>query len=251
MNEKYEQIHTNQKFPAMIHYFNFETMKNIPKDYRIEPHWHRSIELSYIQKGNIQLTINNKSTILHANDFIFINSGMIHEIERIDEENCEVMMLILDYHFLKKVCPDFEQYTFNINKSKKALNRFKEIYLSLIQLSTNHHEYDELLINAYIYEIIYLLMNECIEELTDLDLQYLKKQQHILLDYIENHYQENLSLKHLAIICNMSEEHLSRSFLKTFGINYKRYLTQYRLMKGYSDVISTQDSIQDIALHHG
>lgn len=78
-----------------------------------------------------------------------------------------------------------------------------------------------------------------------------KLQRHFILDYIEDHYQENLSLKNLASIFHMSEEHFSRSFQKIFGINFKKYLTEYRLFQSYNDVVYSNLTIQSIALRHG
>ena len=49
----------------------------------------------------------------------------------------------------------------------------------------------------------------------------------------------------------MSEEHFSRSFQKIFGINFKKYLTEYRLFQSYNDVVYSNLTIQSIALRHG
>lgn len=40
-------------------------------------------------------------------------------------------------------------------------------------------------------------------------------------------------------------------FKKSFGSNFISFLTRYRLHKAYEDIISSTNSIQDIAVKHG
>ena len=104
MKSTYEIINQILIRDVMIHLINAETMKasNFPIDTTcIPPHWHRSIEFSYIRKGSAKLTIQNKTRMLHEGDFIFVNSAQIHQIAS-DNLTSEVLLLIIPYDFLKK-----------------------------------------------------------------------------------------------------------------------------------------------------
>lgn len=251
MDSYYEKVAIHHDFPAMMFYFNEETMKDVQTKDWIPPHWHRSIELSYVKKGNITLCINHQEKVIHAGEFICVNSGMIHELKHNSNSTCEVMMVILSYSFFKKVCKEFDQHLFHINKENEAFDRLVAIYEDLITLYVKKEPYYTLQINAKIYEIVYLLMRYFIDDEISNEVDNFKLQRHFILDYIEEHYQENLSLKNLASISHMSEEHFSHSFQKIFGINFKKYLTEYRLFQSYNDVVYSNLTIQSIALRHG
>ncbi len=250
--DHYEKIKVNKEFPALIYHFigNDESTYALRKN-RIAPHWHRSIEVSYVAKGEVILTINHQKKVIKQGEFIFVNSGLVHELEIHENCKCEVVVVIISYSFLKRVCPEFEQYYFNIDQLKEGFHRLKKIYEKIREFCINPRLFDELMINAYLYEIIYLLLHECLMDVHKDELHLFRKQQHMILDYIEEHYREDLSLKKLAEIYCFSEGHFSRSFQQYFGINFKKYVTNYRLSCSYLDVLNTEYSIQEVAWKHG
>lgn len=73
----------------------------------------------------------------------------------------------------------------------------------------------------------------------------------MVLAYIHDHYQEDLSLNKMTSIFYVSKEHFSRQFHHYVGKSFKEYLMSYRLYKAYDDVISTSKTIQEIAYDHG
>ena len=66
-----------------------------------------------------------------------------------------------------------------------------------------------------------------------------------MITYIYEHYDEELKLK------DMAKHFLVSEFKKSFGSNFTSFLTRYRLHKAYEDIISSTNSIQDIAIKHG
>ena len=66
---------------------------------------------------------------------------------------------------------------------------------------------------------------------TDEDLSHGNEQIKQVLDYINNHYRENLSLERIARIAYMNPSYFSVYFKKNTGLNFKEYLTQIRLKR--------------------
>lgn len=112
-------------------------------------------------------------------------------------------------------------------------------------------EHDELLINAYLYELLYILMKDYQVDISQKNYFVSKKRQHRILEYIESHYNEDLNLTTLAQMCHMNEEYFSRHFKKLFGINFKTYLTDYRIYRSFYDVVNSDKSIQNISMEYG
>ncbi|CDN43277.1 helix-turn-helix domain-containing protein [Paenibacillus sp. P22] len=68
-----------------------------------------------------------------------------------------------------------------------------------------------------------------------------------VLDYIHEHYDEELSLDYFACQMNMSAGHFSRLFKEEVGEKYVEYLAMYRLKKAKELLLSTDLRIDDIA----
>lgn len=105
--------------------------------------------------------------------------------------------------------------------------------------------------NSLIYEIVYILLRHCKDrKKEDNNFQFGNKQKEIIT-YMYEHYDEKLKMEDVAKHFFVSEEHFSRMFKKSFGSNFTSFLTRYRLHKAYEDIISSTNSIQDIAVKHG
>ncbi|WP_297633676.1 AraC family transcriptional regulator [uncultured Clostridium sp.] len=252
--EEYEKINLNNNIPAFIVYFGEETTTDVNKSEYIAPHWHRSIELTFITKGELKGRINGKSVVVGENEFNFVNSGDVHEFKK--EKNtvtCGVV-LIISYEFVKRKYPNIDNIRFDINKEGINKDRLKEIFLDLKEYYLNPQELDYLKINGYIYEILYLLVSSCIEEnLNNKAEKYFiyRERQREILTYIHENYNQSLSLDFIAKNFYMNKEYFSRKFHEWFGVNFKSYLDNFRLYKAYKDIINTSDNIQIIASRHG
>ena len=72
-----------------------------------------------------------------------------------------------------------------------------------------------------------------------------------VIDYINAHLQQDLSILDLAKLTRMSESHFSRSFKRSVGITPYQYLIQRRVEKAKKLLQQPKMSITDIALNCG
>lgn len=68
-------------------------------------HWHNSLEILYIEAGDMDLLVNDLSIRLEKGDFAIINSRDIHATS--SSEHSRIDVLQIPYQFLKKHIPDF------------------------------------------------------------------------------------------------------------------------------------------------
>jgi YesN/AraC family two-component response regulator len=68
-----------------------------------------------------------------------------------------------------------------------------------------------------------------------------------ILDYIHNHYGEELSVEQFAQQLNMSASYFSRTFKETVGEKYVEYITKYRLMMAKRYLLETDMKIDEIS----
>jgi two-component system response regulator YesN len=71
------------------------------------------------------------------------------------------------------------------------------------------------------------------------------------MEYIENHYMDNLTLEVLAGEVHMNPYYFSSYFKKNSGENFKDYLNQVRMKHGVSLLVSTDKKTADIAQEVG
>ncbi|HDR7687768.1 MULTISPECIES: AraC family transcriptional regulator [Bacillus cereus group] len=247
---KYEEIKLRDRIPGMVEYID---STRLPADfhYYIPPHWHRSIEISLVIYGDVSLYVNGQKKKVSAGEFIFVNSGDVHEFEKVENASCAVMMLIVSYEFLKELNADFDKYRFTLQASFVQKEKLQQIFYELKELVTNFDELSYIKMNSLIYEIVYILLRHCKDrKKEDNDFQFGNKQKEIIT-YMYEYYDEKLKMKDVAKHFFVSEEHFSRMFKKSFGSNFTSFLTRYRLHKAYEDIISSTNSIQDIAVKHG
>lgn len=249
---EYEKINLNENIPAFIWYIDNESY-NIDYYSYISPHWHRSMELTLVTEGEINGRINGTPISVKKNEFVFVNSGDVHEFEKDKGEISSGVILIMSYDFIKNVYPNFDNVRLDIKKVGLKKDRLIEIFLDIKEYSLNPKELDYLKINSYLYEILYILFSNCISEevtIQDERFKYRERQKEILT-YINENYKEGLSLDYMAKKFYMSKEYFSRKFHQWFGVTYKVYLSNYRLNKAYESIIKTDENIKDIATING
>lgn len=253
MDYYYEKVELTDQLPAMIGVLDKETFTNhFPNDAFIPSHWHRSLEICLHENVELILRMNEKEYII-KDDFTCINSGVVHSLYAKEiKENAQSMVVLISYDFIKKYYPQIDDVIFDLSL-KDNHDDLRKLYERLKQFYHHQDEYTYLEISACILDIMTLLLREYKVDKQTLHKKTLRNQELIkdILTYLQDHYQEDLSLSFMAEQFHMSKEHFSRQFHQQIGKTFKDYLSSYRLYKAYDDVVNSQKTIQDIARIHG
>lgn len=73
----------------------------------------------------------------------------------------------------------------------------------------------------------------------------------LILKYIENHYMDKITISDIAKEINLSDSHFMKYFKKTMGTTFITYLNDYRLTMTQRLLLSSDDSILEIAAETG
>lgn len=157
----------------------------------------------------------------------------------------------MNYKFLRKL---YNTNTIYFDKDIDAI-AFTEIKKIINTLHTIYNKDDlsnYLLVKGYIYQLLH-----CLEKLfvrTD-DKKIINNQNYAnlqdILDYIDDHYSENLSLQEISDKFNYSVSYIVKTFKKYSNTTFKDYLTHTRLINGESLLLNSRKSITNIALDLG
>lgn len=250
MDYFHETIKVPDQFLAWI-YLQSENHINT-----VKKHWHRSIELSYMIKGSCLFEVNGRAFRANAGDIILINSCDVHGCQANYQSESDMISIIFPYSFLKAVFPAFNDYRYMIKSDSDAFRRLRKEFEEICPIFRTRHENSlyPLKLNSFFYEILYIIFADC--KAPKPVPNSINSQKHIercteILDYIDNHYMENLSLQTLADTFSLSKEHLSRTFKTYMDTTFKKYLTSIRVHHAYQALVDTDLSILRIALDNG
>ena len=72
-----------------------------------------------------------------------------------------------------------------------------------------------------------------------------------ITQYVNNNYQNKLSLEIIANECNISKEYLSRFFKREMDITVDNYINNVRAQHVHRDLLTSKDSLTNVALNNG
>lgn len=224
----------------------------------IPMHWHRAVEIIYMQEGSLDVTVESENFTIQKGDCIVINGNVLHSTKCTSPNTAILLQIPLD--FMEKYIPDLGQLIFLFDfrtkdqrqQTKQAM--FKTI-LEQLQIINNVRPDGYLLrFNSLIFELLFQLYHNFAVKILQSNTSQKKKDMNRLepvLDYISKHYREPISLNEIAEVACLQTGYFCRFFKKKMGITFLEYQNEYRLSFIYRDLITTRDPVHVILERHG
>ena len=199
-------------------FLSYETYKNDSSIFC----FHSQIELYFIEKGEMDITVNHNRKLLKEGEMSVALSFDAHTYST--PEFSESSALFIPLH----TCPDFiesiksRRAAYPFICDKKVVHEIKGFAVKLSQCKNNPVK-----AQGYIYLILGLIMENIFFESADeaLDANLSTK----LLKYINDNFSENISLATASREMGYNSSYISRYFKSCFGIGFNRYLCTIRL----------------------
>jgi AraC-like DNA-binding protein len=219
-------------------------------------HWHNSIEILYVLKGTLTVTIGSDKYDLIEKDLEIINMDEAHNIVSNDKDN-RVLMFHIDPYFFEKYYSDIENMFFFTNttddraqESNKydALRIFlSKITCEAIQKQDNYDEEIETILIDLLYHLInnfHYLMYEN-EDLKEKEEQL--ERYHRISKYIFNNYNDNITLQDIAKKEFLSTDYLSHGIKDVTGSSFTDLLNSNRIEEALKLLLDTDKTISEIS----
>ena len=200
----------------------------------IPTHWHRAIEIIYMQEGSLDVTVESESFTIHEGDCILVNGNVLHSTKCTAPNTAILLQIPLD--FMAKYIPDLGQLLFLWDyRTDDPVKKTKLMMLktTLEQLQLYHN---------FSVKVFHQNINQRQKEMDRLDP---------VLNYIAEHYKEPISLDEIADIACLQTGYFCRFFKKKMGVTFLEYQNEYRLSFIYKDLITTKDPVHVILERHG
>ncbi len=242
---KHELVIPNDNLPYKL--FVFEGKDG---NYNVAKHWHRSIEIFLVLRGEIDFFVNSTPYTLSEGDFIIVNSNEIHSINA-PLSNFTLVLQIP--HDVLECYKEREYVLFKTPEGKKD-EEVKSLIENMYGVYRQKNYGYELELRSYFYRLLFILITKYRQ--TQVDSDTLKRNKNLdklsdIIKYIKENYRENLTLESVAEQFAFSPTYLSRIFQKYASINYKAYLLNVRVEFAYKELCNTDQCISQIAVNNG
>lgn len=229
----------------------------------IDWHWHQSLEFVYVSKGTATVLIGTDKLQLEQGYGIFINSGILHRFEA--KSNTIIPNIVFSPILL---APEnsllYEKYILPVITSSLAWKIFdpqiawqNEIINLLLKLFSLQEEQvkNELQSTTLLLNIWDILFQNTDFIAKDNPLfYYLNHQQaklQTMMQYIFDHYVEDLDLLKIANSASISKSSALQIFKSNIHLSPVSFLIQHRLTQAAELLSSTEKNILTIAMETG
>ncbi len=232
------------------------------QDADFPPHIHNEFELLKIYAGRTLFFVFEKKYPVEEGDIIFVNSLVPHSSKIFKDSRAFFVQFGIDVTSddmeirLSKYLSRFMNYD-NENviliKKDEKINKELSVLLESIRIENieKKHAFDEF-IKADIHKIIAILYRNRIIKSPYSFFKFENVAKIIpVLEYIDIHYGENITLGDLSAVLNVNEFYLCRLFKKIVNASAVQYLNFVRVCKAEKMLLSTDKSISEIAFETG
>lgn len=230
------------------------------------PHWHKEIEIIYVTKGSLDLGINDVPIRMHKGQIQFIIGGDVHYF--LSSPDSERIVIQFDLSL-------FHEIAMHVDKKKSSVEAFMGMEHSswkwpeveadrMRSLIESIHEENVLCREGYMYMIkakMYEMLAHIYRNIPENNLQQnmgfsingnirsremLEKLERIF-SYVENHYQESVTLRDIAEYMGFDSFYFSKMFKKNTGKNFISFLNEYRLNKAKWLLLTEDEPMMAVA----
>ncbi len=245
----HEEVRIQQEIQSL--YKNYEA-----SDYLVANHWHPHLEILYLLKGCLLLTVGDQEFSLNPGSLAVINSHEIHST-RCSGIN-KVIMLQIPYELLSASIPGFDHIRFvNLPSCKEGVlpeENPTRLLLALNDIYSQKEDGWQLQFRSLLYRLLYILYHAG-HETVSLSVKIRSERNltrlQAITDYVKVHYKEPITLAEAAKVSGFNPEYFCRFFKKHMGVTFLTYIQTVRLSHVYEELISTDYTITEILERHG
>ena len=252
--------HGNEQFPFLVSYQKLSEYESGSFMW----HWHPEIEITYVQKGTMCYKVNHMVYHLKEGDIVFNNSGALHSGTMENQKDCAYIPVTFDsrliYGFFQStvnskyvdpVIQDSMLPAICIDQSEPWHKPFREYLLRIIDLDEKKPDFYELDITICLQSMWRLLLEHITYEPqasreNSLEYDRIKK----ILSYIEENYQNKITLNDIAGHIHLCESECTRLFKRHMNTTLFTFLQEYRIERSL-EFLQSGEPVSTVALNTG
>lgn len=229
-------------------------------------HWHDEFEFIMITEGIAPIQVEETTIQLMEGDAIFINSGVLHNIDNSKVIEAKYRSLVfharliggsIDSIFWQKlVTPMIQDKSFRYLHLDHSISWQADVIKTMAaawQAVVDEIDDYENITRYHLSKAFRLLNNNRqVQGVKASPRERLSAERtKVMIQYMEEHYAEELSLDNIADSAYVSKSVCLRCFRQVIGTTPIRYLVQYRIEKAAERLTETEEKANEIAISCG
>ena len=204
------------------------------------PHFHKNIEWIYALRGKTTITVNETEKVLLQGECAVILSNQIHSVRSCEDSLAWIAVFSDDF------VPEFA--AFMKNKQGTTVSFFPDEETVPVFQSVMMGNPSELQLKSALYLICdqyqkHVTTEPCKNGNGPMICQ--------ILDYVTDHYAQDISLHQISELFGYEYHYLSRILNRDYKIRFKDFLNQYRVSLAIKLLHQSEKSVTDIAMECG
>ena len=205
-------------------------------------HHHDFYEVYFFLSGNVQYNIESRSYLLTPGDVLLISPMELHQpMFGSEQREYERIVLWIDKQFLESISVSGKSFTTcfdtgspnhsNLLRPEGVQRQFLMFLMEQLLLeSASKEPYQDICALSYLAQVLVLLNRLSLQQRKEEAVTPQDSTVYNVLGYINEHYNENMTLDDLANKFFVSKYHLSHTFTREVGVSLHRYITIRRLL---------------------
>lgn len=249
--------HGDSSFPLAI----YTTVLSKNKLGYIQRHWHDEIQFVYVTSGRVKFEVEQYVYYVNEGDGIFINQGYLHSATTHgSDDSCYICIdvdkslystksdTIISNEYLRPFLEISRIKAISLSKEVAWQNEILNIFLELSDIYEKKEFAHEILMQAKIMKILYLMISKSNEFINqDLFLHNDDYRIKEVVQYIQSNYASKISLDDLASRVNLCKSEFCRYFKKMTNQTPFDYLISYRISESAHLLRNSDLSILEIS----
>ncbi len=259
----YEQTHYDGIYPVYI--WNFGSGSS---DHLIYCNWHKEIELIYIKEGTLCLYIDEKPVTLQKGEIGIVNSNRMHYGHPSPGTFCDVTVVLFDLQQLLSVEKHMNErhlkalahqelwFPSRIGADMPSCSAAVHILEHISRYWESRPPAYELKIKSLLFDLLFVFSST--EHFFTQEYEWgtpksLEKKEKLmnLIQFLEIHYSEKLTISQLADAVYMSSDTFYKFITSMTGSSPVAFLNQFRLTRAAELLQNTGASVTEICFQTG
>jgi AraC-like DNA-binding protein len=231
---------------------SIELVHGVSKSDSLPCHFHEELELGIRQGDGWRLKYRGAMHSVPSNTLVVIPPGEVHQCDAKSDRDCTFRGLRVGADLLQQVAVEVTGRNTDLAFSPMPLVYDRDLNAQIMQVhQALEQSTPQLEQQTLILDFLAQLILRCAED--PLCLAKLGKERQpvdLVRAYLEDHYNQDISLEQLAQIANLSSFHLNRAFRQTFGMPPHAYQIQVRILQA-KQMLRKDWSIKKVAIETG
>lgn len=221
-------------------------------NYRFKGEKHNYYELTYVDYGSLDTTVDDDTYTLHTHDLLIYGPGQFHTQQIIENTSCSYLTVVFDM--------EIDNPAKILNKVFHCSSELHSILRKFVKESASELPYSKTLMLCYLQEIIILLVQSNLEieiekeptKLGNVAIQHFQDELlQEILTYMNEMVTEPITIEEICHKFSISRSSLQSLFKTHLKDSPKNYLINIKLQKSKELIRENRYTISEIAFTLG